>query len=104
MVSLQRELTQRCALCVSQGGEKLEEAFFILTELTEKWNSTPLLLNGLASVHLKRLDKPDEPKNAEKLLLQAMEKVQLHASWHLLALHLPSHYTSMLNLLFLVDM
>lgn len=63
------------------------------------------MLNGLASVHLKRLDKPDEPKNAEKLLLQAMEKVQqLHASWHLLALHLPSHYTSMLNLLFLVDM
>lgn len=61
-------------LDIALGGEKLEEAFFILTELTEKWNSTPLLLNGLASVHLKRLDKPDEPKNAEKLLLQAMEK------------------------------
>jgi coatomer protein complex subunit epsilon len=61
-------------LDIALGGEKLEEAFFILTELTEKWNSTPLLLNGLASVHLKRLDKPDEPKNAEKLLLQSMEK------------------------------
>jgi coatomer protein complex subunit epsilon len=61
-------------LDIALGGEKLEEAFFILTELADKWNATPLLLNGLASVHLKRLDKPDEARNAEKVLLQAMEK------------------------------
>jgi hypothetical protein len=28
-------------------------------------------------VHLKRLDKPDEARNAEKVLLQAMEKVRM---------------------------
>jgi coatomer protein complex subunit epsilon len=61
-------------LAIAQGGEKLDEAFFVFTELTEKWNATTLLLNGLASVHLKRLDKPNEPKNAERILLQAMEK------------------------------
>jgi len=56
-------------------GEKLDEAFFIFTELVEKWTATPLLLNGLAATHLKKLDKqPDEAKNAEKLLLQALEK------------------------------
>jgi coatomer protein complex subunit epsilon len=59
---------------LSLGGEKLEEAFFIFSELVEKWNPTPLLLNGIAATHLHKLDKPDEAKHAEKALLQALEK------------------------------
>jgi len=56
------------------GGEKLEEAVTIYSELIEKWNPTPLLLNGLACCHLHMSDKKDNVKLAEKELLQALEK------------------------------
>eukprot|EP01087_Luapelamoeba_hula_P011449 TRINITY_DN3110_c0_g1_i1.p1 TRINITY_DN3110_c0_g1~~TRINITY_DN3110_c0_g1_i1.p1 ORF type:complete len:242 (+),score=58.49 TRINITY_DN3110_c0_g1_i1:135-860(+) len=57
------------------GGDKLEEASAIFNELVEKWSPTPLLLNGLATVHLHMSDKKDHFRSAEKDLLQALEKV-----------------------------
>jgi len=52
------------------GGEKFQEAFFIFKELSDKYGSTVMLLNGQAicNVHLKKFEE------AEHLLLEALEK------------------------------
>jgi len=54
--------------------ESIGQALTIYSELIEKWNPTPLLLNGVATCHLHQLDKKDSLKLAEKDLLQALEK------------------------------
>ncbi|KAL6057936.1 Coatomer subunit epsilon, variant 2 [Balamuthia mandrillaris] len=56
------------------GGDKYEEAFFIFNELCEKWNATPLLLNGMAVCNLSTIEKKDSAQNAERHLLEALEK------------------------------
>lgn len=59
-----------------QGGEEnLSQAMTTYSELIEKWNPTPLLLNGVASCHMHQLEKKDSLKLAEKELLKALEKV-----------------------------
>mmetsp|Transcript_41545 Transcript_41545/g.64859 ORF Transcript_41545/g.64859 Transcript_41545/m.64859 type:complete len:209 (-) Transcript_41545:106-732(-) len=52
------------------GGEKVQEAFYIYQELADKYNETPLLLNGMAvcQMHMGKFDE------AEKYLLKAMTK------------------------------
>jgi len=57
-------------ISILSGGEKIQEAFLIFQELTEKYGATSLLLNGMAvcSMHLKRYS------DAERYLLQALEK------------------------------
>jgi len=55
---------------IAMGGEKIQEAFSTFQELSEKYGTTGLLLNGLAvcCLHLKRYGE------AERYLLQALEK------------------------------
>jgi len=52
------------------GGDKIQDAFFIYKELSDKYGPTVPLLNGLAvcSLHLKKFEE------AERYLLEAIEK------------------------------
>eukprot|EP00960_Hanusia_phi_P062309 765110-Hanusia_phi.AAC.4 len=52
------------------GGEKVQEAFYIFQELADKYNETPLLLNGMAVTQM-HLGKFEE---ADKYLLKALSK------------------------------
>jgi len=70
-------LTQLAHVWINLAGneeEKMEEALVIYTELIQKWGATPLLLNGLAVCHLKKLYSKNETKLSEKELLLALEK------------------------------
>ena len=55
---------------MAMGGEKLQEAYFILQELAEKFSHTVQLLNGLAVYHM----LAGKYQEAEKLLKDALDK------------------------------
>ncbi|KAH3760607.1 coatomer subunit epsilon [Pelomyxa schiedti] len=59
-----------CWLHIAMGGEKCQEALGIYQELSEKYGSTVLLLNGMAAAAMSLLHFGD----AEKFLLEAQEK------------------------------
>mmetsp|Transcript_39780 Transcript_39780/g.64513 ORF Transcript_39780/g.64513 Transcript_39780/m.64513 type:complete len:296 (+) Transcript_39780:40-927(+) len=65
-------LTQLATAYVSmaQGGAKVQEAFQILQDLSEKYSSTAMLLTGMAVCHLLQ----GKYEDAEKLLLDAAGK------------------------------
>jgi len=65
-------LTQLAAAWVSlaKGGEKVQEALFIFTDLAEKYGTTITLLNGMAAANMSKGDYED----AEKLLQEAQSK------------------------------
>ena len=53
-----------------QGGDKIQDAYYIYQEMIDKFGSTPLLLNGQATSFLQQ-GKFDE---ADAALQEAMEK------------------------------
>lgn len=55
---------------LGRGGEKIEEAFYSFEELTQKYGSTPLLLNGQAAA----LIQQGKYEEAESVLTEAEEK------------------------------
>jgi coatomer protein complex subunit epsilon len=55
---------------IALGGEKIQDAFYTFQELADKYNETPMLLNGMACCQM-HMGKFDE---AEKYLLKALSK------------------------------
>jgi len=68
------QLASAWVYVASGGEENLSQAMTIYSELIEKWNPTPLLLNGVATCHMHQLDKKDSLRLAERELLKALEK------------------------------
>jgi len=69
-------LTQLCSgwLYLAIGGDKLQEAFYIFTEMAEKNSKTPLLSVGLASV----LIAQGKYEEADSVLAESLEKDPNH--------------------------
>lgn len=58
------------------GGEKVQDAFYIYQELADKYNETPVLLNGMAAckMHMGQFEE------AEKYLLKALAANSTHVT------------------------
>jgi len=67
-------------MMMDQGGSKIQEAYLIFQDMSERYQSTSLLLNGKAvcCMHMGNFDE------AETLLVEALNKARLRTVFILL--------------------